>query len=108
MISGKWEFREVLVPANLERGESFSANAYVDNVLCRGMNVDASAYFVTSLVFFYFDEGGDEVFLPGYASQGGDAGEWYVADRTVDFGTNDQTVSAAFYDWFTANATRID
>lgn len=111
MISGKWEFKEepsAIGKTNegFEHGDSTGTG----HVFSIDYLHDEVRY--TSL---FIEEHGSDITMMRLTNNGEREGialydgiEWYSDSRVMDFGTNPQIVSAVFYNWFTANATRID
>ena len=114
MISGKWElavdnYEAIDNPPDYEPGTTTTTDVCFtyDNVEYAAIKIavdregsDNPAY-VGNLRFVKKDGDTYKTII--------DTAYWTTTEDVVlDFGTNAQTVPAAFYDWFTANATRID
>lgn len=99
VLSGVWKFHEQLTQppfVTAEQSHTENINCYADGSI-RDSKIKLVYYDALGLCVYY----GDRVFAEY------EQGAW-VAElwRTVDFGTEPQTVSAEFYGWFIANAER--
>lgn len=99
-LSGSWLFGETLIATGYMGDES--VDFVSGGVLCTNMYVDPYGETQDRSALFYFQSDGDVDYTVVY-SWGDDV--WVAEDyRTITF-DGEQTVSKAFYDWFTANAT---
>lgn len=122
-VSGVWKFKDVLVGDDSESGFQVNVDVsinftteYADFVVdCTGIKFTAGAdsagvgyvsrvdYFLTDTFAAMFGSN----FATVYNSSGWNNG-FGEGIKTIDFGTEPQTVSAEFYNWFTANADEYE
>ncbi len=101
-LSGEWVFNEqVSIPEDIDIVNTQSINFNSNGSSFTSMSfTEAPTY---NVPFYYFNYDDTQVgFGPGGIELAIDE-----AYRTVDFGSAPQEVSQEFYDWFTANATKV-
>jgi hypothetical protein len=106
-VKGKWTFNSILNNAPWYQEVNFTTSGGSNYVAIQGSDTVAPVY---ALAYFFIDEEyGDWVELDVYyyeesAEDGIEIGWGYEADRTIDFGEEEQEVSDGFYDWLVENA----
>lgn len=104
-IKGKWFFNEVLVlpEENVYAGNFDGTILFVSNG--RGYTmIDVHPEDAPFPVTYYYDANDERDSPYGDFGERGWRNEAY---RTIDFGETEWTVSDAFYEWLTANATKV-
>ena len=129
-ISGKWKFKDVLTESAVELyanvnftvsvfTDSYQGTAYCDHIVFTADNESYSRLYntlrfnVAELVppFKYLPTP-VQLLMYQTAAQDEVGGIWDIdiygeGIKTIDFGTEPQTVSAEFYNWLTANAEMV-
>lgn len=90
-LSGKWEFNNTIDFPSKTISQNINFIKLIDNTECKKIDVHVDR------LMYYFGNTAESINYEG---------NWFVSNRTIDFGSTPQSVSKEFYEWFTANAVQ--
>ena len=96
-ISGKWKFNDVLTLV----GNMWYVDYSYSGTECYALTIGVAPPAINNLSLWYETKniGQVQVYMEGPG--------WLGNYKTIDFGVTEQTVDDSFYEWLTANATKV-